>query len=216
MVFKEFDVRDWQAGAGLERRAAAEQMPYYLRRFFGESTQADVLNQLCVTTGGVVTCIDHLVLHAYGMVVIDSRSVSGHLQVEEDGRWCCLEGSRLRVIRSPVARAYEQALSLKAFLEKKVRQKGFFDRVALDVMVAVPDTKAIRWPASGAQTEVCNADALPRLVNERIDRYRRQGVDPGLLVARQRRRLAEFLVLKHRPQLARAIQEAARDDAPAG
>jgi hypothetical protein len=197
VVFKELDPLDWPSGAGPARRGAEEQVPYYLRRHFGDSTQVDVLNQLCVTTGGLVTCIDHLVLHAHGMVVIDSRSVSGHLQVEEDGRWACLEGSRMRVIRSPVTRAYQQALSLK-----------------LDVMVAVPDTRAIRWPASGAQTEVCNADALPRLVNARIDQYRAQGAGPGLLVAQQRRRLAEFLVLKHRPHLARVLQDAARDDAP--
>jgi hypothetical protein len=118
------------------------------------------------------------------------------------------------VICSPVTRACEQALSLKAFLDKMVRQKGFFDRLELDVMVAVPDTEAIRWPASGAQIEVCNADALPRLVNARIDQYRTLGAGPGLLVAQQRRRLAEFLVLKHRPPLARVPQDAARDDAP--
>lgn len=203
MIFKEPDALDWQARTDLVRRTADGQMPYYLRRFFGDSTQVDVLNQLVVTTGGVVTRIDHLLLHAHGMVVVDSHSVSGHLQVEEDGRWVCLDGSQMRVIRSPVTVAYAQALSLKAFLEKKVRQKGFFDRVELDVMVAVPDVDAIRWPPTGVVAEVCNADALPRLVNARIDQYRRLGVGPGLLVPEQRRRLAEFLVLKHRPQLAR-------------
>jgi hypothetical protein len=203
MVFKELDAVDWQDQSVVVRRTSDEQMPYYLRRFFGDSNQVDVLNQLCVSTGGVVTRIDHLLLHAHGLVVVDSRSVSGHLQVEEDGRWICLEGSQVRVIRSPVTQAYEQALSLKAFLEKKVRQKGFFERVELDVMVAVPDTDAIQWPASGAQIEVCNADALPRLVSDRIHQYRTLGVGPGLLVPEQRRRLAEFLILKHRPGLIR-------------
>lgn len=94
-----------------------------------------MLNQLCVSTRGVVTCI-------------------GHLQVEEDCRWICPDGSHVRAIRSPVTQAYEQAMSLKSFLEHKVRQKGFFDQVELDMMV----------PA-------------------------------------QRRRLAEFLTLKHRPGL---------------
>ncbi len=203
MVFKELDALDWQDQSVVVRRTSDEQMPYYLRRFFGDSKQVDVLNQLCVSTGGVVSRIDHLRLHAHGLVVVDSHSVSGHLQVEEDGRWMCLEGSRVRVIRSPVTQAYEQALSLKAFLEKKVRQKGFFDRVELDVMVAVPDTDAIQWPASGAQVEVCNADALPQRVRERIHQYRTLGLGPGLLVPEQRRRLAEFLILKHRPGLVR-------------
>jgi hypothetical protein len=208
MVFKELDALDWQDQSLVARRTSDEQMPYYLRRFFGDSTQVDVLNQLCVTTGGRVARIDHLLLHAHGLVVVDSHSVSGHLQVEEDGRWICLDGSQLRVIRSPVTRAYEQALSLKSFLEKKVRQKGFFERVELDVMVAVPDADAIRWPCSGPLIEVCNADELPRLVNDRVSGYRTLRGGPGLLVPEQRRRLAEFLILKHRPKLVPQLAQA--------
>ena len=203
MVFKELDAVDWQNQSVVARRMADEQMPYYLRRFFGDSAQVDVLNQLCVSTRGVVTRIDHLLLHAHGLVEVDSHSVSGHLQVEEDGRWICLDGSHVRAIRSPVTQAYEQAMSLKSFLEHKVRQKGFFDRVELDVMVAVPDTDAIQWPRSGAQVEVCNADELPRLVYDRVHQHRTLGLRPGLLVPAQRRRLAEFLILKHRPGLVR-------------
>ena len=209
MVFKELDAVDWQDQSAVVRRTSDEQMPYYLRRFFGDSTQVDVLNQLCVSTSGIVTRIDHLLLHTHGLVVVDSHSVLGHLQVEEDGRWICLDGSRVRVIRSPVTKAYAQALSLKAFLEKKVRQKGFFDRVELDVMVAVPDVDAIQWPRSGPQVEVCNDYELPRLVHDRVHQYRTLGVGPGLLVPAQRRRLAEFLILKHRPGLVRAAVDTA-------
>lgn len=201
MVFKELDTLDWQDQSAIVRRTADQQMPYYLRRFFAQSTQVDVLNQLCVATGGVVTRIDHLLMHAHGLVVVDSHSVSGHIQVEQDGRWTCLEGTQTRVIRSPVTQAYEQALSLKAFLDKKVRQKGFFDRVELDILVAVPDADAIQWPGSAALVEVCNSDEVPRLVTERVEQYLHMGVGAGLLVAEQRRRLAEFLVLKHRPAL---------------
>ncbi|MBP6851821.1 MAG: NERD domain-containing protein [Rhodoferax sp.] len=209
MIYKELDAIDWQDQSVIVRRTSEGQMPYYLRRFFGESADVDVLNQLCVTTGGVVTRIDHLLMHDHGLVVVDSHSVSGHLQVEDDGRWICLDGSQMRVIRSPITQAYEQALSLKSFLDKKVRQKGFFDKVELDVIVAVPDVDVIQWPGTGALVEVCNADAVPRMVNDRIDQYRRLGVGPGLLVAAQRRRLAEFLVLKHRPRLLRRPGEAA-------
>ena len=128
MVFKELDPLDWQDQSVVVRRTADDQMPYYLRRYFGNSAEVDVLNQLRVSTGGVRTQVDHLLMHSYGLVVVDSRSVSGRLQVMDDGRWICLHREPPRTIPSPVTHAYAQALSLKAFLAKKVRQKGFSTR----------------------------------------------------------------------------------------
>lgn len=199
MIYKELDPPDWDQLSTISRRTADEQMPYYLRRFFAKSDDVDVMNQLCVSTAGVVTQVDHLVLHSYGLVVIDSRSVSGRMQVRDDGRWVCLDRRQAQEIGSPIVAAYSRAGSLKAFLEKKVRQKGFFDQLELDVLVAAPDTEAIEWSAKGRLPEVCNADEVPRRVNETIAQYRSMGVGPGLLVAEQRRRLAEFLCFKHRP-----------------
>ena len=198
MVFKELDRLDWQGQSAVTRHTADEQMPYYLRRYFGDSAEVDVLNQLRVSTGGITTQVDHLLMHPYGLVVVDSSSVSGNFQVREDGRWIFLHQDKPQAIQSPVTHAYSQALSLKAFLEKKVRQKGFFDKLELDVLVAVPDIEAIEWPSSGALIEVCSADEVPRQVNRRVAQYRGTGV-PGLLIPEQRRRLAEFLCVKHKP-----------------
>ena len=199
MIFKGLDPLDWQDQSAVARRTAQEQMPYYLQRYFGDSGEVDVLNQLRVSTAGVVTQVDHLVLHPYGLVLVDSTSVSGPLQVQEDGRWMCRHHNQVGMIRSPVAQAYLQTLSLRAFLEKKVQQKGFFERVQLDVLVAVPDTEAIEWPSKGALAEVCNIDEVPKRVRERVAQYRSMGVGPGVLVPEQRRRLAQFLCLKHKP-----------------
>ncbi len=199
MIFKELDPLDWRGQSAMTRRTADEQMPYYLRRYFGNSTEVDVLNQLRVSSSGIVTQLDHLILHPYGLVVVDSTSVSGRLQVKDDGHWICLHHGPPRMIRSPITQAYIQALSLKAFLEKKARPKGFFDKVELDVLVAVPDTDAIEWPFNGALVEICNAGEVPERVNECVTQYRNMGVGPGLLIPEQRRRLAEFLCLKHKP-----------------
>ena len=199
MIFKGLDPLDWQDQSAVARRTAQEQMPYYLQRYFGDSGEVDVVNQLRVSTAGVVTQVDHLVLHPYGLVLVDSTSVSGPLQVQEDGRWMCRHHNQVGMIRSPVAQAYLQTLSLRAFLEKKVQQKGFFERMELDVLVAVPDTEAIEWSSKGALAEVCNIDEVPQRVRERVAQYRSMGVGPGVLVPEQRRRLAQFLCLKHKP-----------------
>ena len=198
MIYKELDPPDWDQLSTISQRTADEQMPYYLRRFFGQSPEVDILNQLCVSTGGVVTHVDHLVLHAYGIIVVDSRGVSGRLQVMEDGRWMRRENRQLVDMPSPIAAAQTQMQSLKAFLDKKVRQKGFFERIEFDLVVAVPDLDAIEWPPSGPLPGVCNADQVPRRVNELLASYRSDQGSPGLLVAEQRRRLAAFFCAKHR------------------
>ncbi len=198
MIYKELDPPDWDQLSTVSQRTADEQMPYYLRRFFGQSAEVDVLNQLCVSTGGIVTQVDHLLLHPYGIVVVDSRGVSGRLQVKEDGRWMRRDSRQLVDMPSPIAVAHTQTQSLKAFLVKKVRQKGFFERIEFDVLVAVPDLDAIEWPASGPLAGVCNADQVPRRVNELLTNYRSVQGRPGLLVAEQRRRLAVFFCAKHR------------------
>lgn len=199
MVFKELDPIAWQNHSVVARHSAEEQMPYYLRRHFADSPDVDVLNQLRVSTGGVVTQLDHLLLHPYGLVVVDSTTVSGRLQVRDDGSWLCLDQDPPRILRSPITQVYAQALSLKAFLEKKVRQKGFFDQLELDVLVAVPDLEAIAWPRGGTPVEMCTAHEVPLRVREQVAQYRSMGVGPGLLVPGQRQRLAEFLCFKHQP-----------------
>lgn len=131
MVYKELDAVDWNAQSPIARRSGDDQTLCCLRRFFGTNTEVDVYTPLCVRTAGVVTRVDPLAIHAYGLVVVDSRSLAGSYRVQEGGRWTSLDPFNACEIRSPVLAAYEQAFSLKGFLEKKVRQKGFFDRVEI-------------------------------------------------------------------------------------
>ena len=60
MIYQELDPPDWGQLSTLSQRTADEQMPYYLRRFFGQSAEVDVLNQLCVSTGGVLLQVEHV------------------------------------------------------------------------------------------------------------------------------------------------------------
>jgi Nuclease-related domain len=204
MIYKELDPLDWEQQTSVTQRRVDEQMPYYLRRYFGSSPEIDVINQLCVRTGGVVTRVDHLILHAFGLIVIDSRSVLGSYRVHSDGRWLPTQ-RHLRereALHCPVRATAAQAVSLRAFLLKKVRQKEFFERVNFDVLVAVPDVDAIEWGDPGPRREVCNADQVVREVHAVIARQQAAQGGAGPLVPVQRRRLAEFLCFKHLPELA--------------
>lgn len=205
MILKELDPFFGRSQDDIAGRIAQDRMAYHLRRFFGKSTEVDVLNYLRVGSGNSVAHVDHLLLHPYGLLVVERESLTGRIQVKDDGQWIRWRGNQPSEMRSPITRAYLRALSLKAFLDKNVKQKGFFDGVELDILVAVPDVGAIEWPSMGRLAEVCNADQVFERVNNRVAQCRRVAVASGVLSPSERRRLAEFLCSLHRP-LARPPQ----------
>ena len=78
----------------------------------------------------------------------------------------------MAVLGSPITRAYVQALLLKEFLDKRVRQKGFFDNLELDVLVVVSDDCEIEWPQSGRLVEVCNREEVHDRISQRLEQCR--------------------------------------------
>lgn len=199
MILKELDPFYGRSQDEIAGRIAQDRMAYHLRRFFGKSSEVDVLNYLRVGSGSVVAHVDHLLLHPYGLLVVERENLSGRVQIKDDGQWIRWRDNEPSEMRSPITRAYLRALSLKAFLDKNVKQKGFFDGVELDILVAVPDASTIQWPSMGPMVEVCNADQVHERVNQRVAQCRRMAVSAGVLNAAERRRLGEFLRSLHRP-----------------
>ena len=199
MILKELD--PFLGGPeDLDARISADRMAYYLRRYFRRSTTIDVLNGLRIRSGGSMARIDHLLLHAHGMLVIEREDVGGRVQIDDDGTWTAWADGRSLVLGSPITRAYVQALLLKAFLDKRVRQKGFFDNLELDVLVVVADDCAIDWPQTGQLVEVCNRDAVYDRVAQRFEQSRLAARGPGPLTEAERRTLGSFLCLSHWPR----------------
>jgi hypothetical protein len=199
MVLKELDLFAGRTPDEIAGRIAQDRMAYQLRRFFGKSTDVDVLNYLRVGSGNGVAHVDHLLLHPFGLIVLERENLVDRVHIQDDGQWMRVRNGESTEMRSPITRAYLRALSLKAFLDKNVRQKGFFDRVELDVLVAVPDTNAIQWPTMGPLVEVCTGDQIEERVLQRIAQCRRAATGPGILTRSERRRLGEFLCALHRP-----------------
>ncbi|MEO6625205.1 MAG: nuclease-related domain-containing protein [Burkholderiaceae bacterium] len=199
MVLKELDPFVGRTPEEVSVRIAQDRMAYHLRRIFGKSAEVDVLNYLRIGSGNTVVLVDHLLLHPFGLLVLERENITEPVRVKDDGQWLRERAGEPVEMRSPITRAYLRALSLKAFLDKNVRQKGFFDRVELDVLVAVPDASNIQWPTMGPLVEVCNADQVHERVMQRIAQCKRLANAPGVLTGAERRRLAEFLCDLHRP-----------------
>ena len=196
MILKELDpfLGDPQA---LAARISADRMAYYLRRFYRRSDVVDVINDLSVRSGNSMARVDHLLVHASGLLVVQRKDISGRVRIDDDGQWLQWRSGQGVSMGSPITRAYVHALLLKAFLDKRVRQKGFFDKLDLDVLVVVSDDCEIEWPASGQLPEVCNREQVFERVTVRVAQSRDGATLAGPLNPGERRALGRFLDLSH-------------------
>ena len=200
MILKELD--PFLGGPELlAARISADRMAYYLRRFYRRSDTIDVVNDLSVRSGHSMARADHLLLHAHGLLVVQREDLSGRVRIDDDGQWLQWRSGQAVSMGSPITRAYVQALLLKAFLDKRVRQKGFFDKLDLDVLVVVSDDCAIEWPPTGRLAEVCNREQVFERVTARVAQSRGGSTLAGPLNPSERRVLGRFLHLSHCPAL---------------
>ena len=199
MIRKELDPFEGFGKFEFSGRKAEEQMAFYLRRFFGSSADVDVLNYLRIDLNGEVAQMDHLVLHPFGLLIVESKSVSDGVQITDDGQWMRWFNRKPSGMASPITQAQLQGKLLKELLEKTVKQKGFFEQIRLDVLVAISDGGTITWPKSGALPEVCKADQVPDRINTRIEQFRKLRKEPDILTGDHRRVIADFLLKVHKP-----------------
>lgn len=197
MILKELDAFSGEDKFQVAGRKAEEQMAHYLLRFFGKSAEVDVLNYLRIDLAGEVAQMDHLVLHPFGLLIVESKSVAGSVQIKDDGQWIRWFNKQAQGMRSPVTQAQMQVMLLKELLEKTVNKKGFFDHVEMDVNVAISDSGTIQWPTSGVIPQVCKADQVPDRINQKIDGLR--GSRQLILTAQHRRIIGDFLCKVHKP-----------------
>lgn len=197
MILKELDPFTGSDKFAVAGRRAEEQMAHYLKRFFGGSSEVDVLNYLRIDLQGEVAQTDHLVLHPFGLTIVESKSVAGSVQIKDDGQWIRWFNKQPQGMRSPITQARMQGMLLRELLARTVKQKGFFDAVDFDVVVAISDSGTIQWPSSGSLPEVCKADQVPERILQKMEQRRTGG--PDCLSPEHRRAIADFLRSIHRP-----------------
>ncbi|MFN4250433.1 nuclease-related domain-containing protein [Deinococcus sp.] len=204
------------------RRAGYEaerQMAHYLKRAFAEDPDISVLNNLRVERNGEFAQVDHLILHRHGMILVESKSVTAEISVNERGEWARHWKGQARGVRSPVLQARLQGELLHALLKDHAEQllgkimlgkvqKGF-GSMHVDVIVAISDSGVIRGGAH-VPSEVLKADQVPDRIRELSRHYRKANSlfslnfkDSGYeATAAELAGIASFLRARHVPALA--------------
>jgi len=210
-------------------REAEEQMAHYLRRAFGTSKDVIVFNGLRIESDGDAAQMDHLVLHRCGAIVVETKSVTGRVKINERGEWTRFVGQTAKGMGSPIEQAIRQAEFLKSYLRPHAaeilrRMVGLqiqFTHIPIDILVAISDGGIVDAPKKRPLPEVCKSDQIPSRIKEFIARYKKANslFTPSLNPFDTRDvwhsmnddeldRFRDFLLANHRPLVQRPASTA--------
>ncbi|WP_288841902.1 nuclease-related domain-containing protein [uncultured Deefgea sp.] len=205
MIFKELDAFIAEDKFAKSGRAAEEQMAFYLKRYFGNDNDIFVLNGIRLEADGDAAQVDHLIIHSHGLTIVESKSVHGKIQIKDDGQWIRWFGAnQSKGIASPLMQARLQERFFRQVLGKAANNEALFARFPIDVLVAISDDGVILWPQSGVVANVCKADQVPDKISE-LQKTRADAKGASLSIE-NRKKIASFLVGRHKPLLKKQVE----------
>ena len=161
-------------------RAAEKQMAFYLDEFFRRVPAVKIFHNVSfLGDAGIRHQIDHLVLHPRTLCIVESKSVSTEVVVNERGEWSRRSHSRLEGMPSPVEQAERQATALRRLLNDRstelsaAAKPNKFVKTPIATFVAISDNG--RWTQEGAKPTcglpVFKADLISKMVHAEIERH---------------------------------------------
>ncbi|MFG0244847.1 MAG: nuclease-related domain-containing protein [Phycisphaerales bacterium JB052] len=211
MIVKQVEKQIHTADPRLRAGAEAErQMAFYLHREFATDPALLILNDLRLVDphqpehdGRPGVCqIDHLILHRWGAIIVESKSVTDEVSVRDDGaggdEWARRFHGREQGFPSPIQQARRQGEFLRSYLQRhrqellgKVNaglrtlaklvagsdQRGFRN-MPIQIIVAISDQGKIRrvnqWkePTKPFRTFVSKADLVPAKIRKEHKRHK--------------------------------------------
>ena len=157
--------------ADRRRRAghdAEAQLAFYLKRSFGHESKIRVLNSLRLETLDDAAQIDHLIVYPYGMIIIESKSVTSEVKINAQGEWSRSYQGRYQGMPSAKLQADRQVLFLQRYLEAHAKQllgkRSTFAEMPIDLLVAVSDDAIIHRPKNLDLSYLVKAEQVPERV----------------------------------------------------
>jgi hypothetical protein len=200
----------------LAGRRAEEQMAHYLERAYGTRDDIFVFHDLRLEKGDDAAQIDHLILNRHGIILIESKSVTGTVRVNEHGEWTRVYGSNAQGMPSPVLQGERQARFLGLYLEAHAELllgkllglvQCHFGYMPIEVLVAISDQGIIQRGRGVKLPAVFKADQITGEASAIMERWRKAGsllnlnFKTGYTLGRDEvERIAAFFPMQHRPR----------------
>lgn len=169
MILKEKDAYLNSAGSGGDQRAyyghkQEEDVAFQLRREFGEHKQIHVINDLRLEYRGERAQIDHLILHPYGFIIVESKSIVGEVTVNAAGEWSRSYQGNWMGMPSPIRQGELQLDLLKALLSDNLEH--FLGKLlGIQTQVAHREWRTL---CAISSTAILHRDKMPKDVANRV------------------------------------------------
>ncbi|WP_245872826.1 nuclease-related domain-containing protein [Deinococcus planocerae] len=170
MIVKDLEPQTYSDPLRRAGYEAERQMTHYLKRAFGDDPHVWVWHNLRIERKGEAAQLDHLVMYRHGLIVVESKSVTGQVSINGQGEWTRWWKGEGRGMPSPILQARRQLDLLTRLLSEhteKVLDRGLFgltqrrfDPMRRDVLVAISDGGRVTRKAE--VPEVVKADQVPR------------------------------------------------------
>ncbi len=182
MILKPYvdrEERDPRRAAG---HRAERQMAHYLDRHFHDRKTLHVLHDVRIEHEGEVAQMDHLVVHGFGIAIVESKSVSTSVRINAAGEWERQWDGRWRGMPDPILQGERQGLVLKRLLASRESElldkllgmiQGTCRMMALDVFAAISDEGTIGRAKVRQAPRALKADAIPKAIEDLVAAYRR-------------------------------------------
>ena len=162
--------------------------------------------------------VDHLIIHRYGIIIIESKSVSSKVKYNEHEEWNRLWNNHWDKMENPVKQAERQAKAIKEILVAKANQlrgkllglmQCGFKNMATDCLVALSDQCIdIKRPDNDPYLHnVFKADLITDKIDKLIagykerDRIFSRGEPPWSINTEEMTKVKDFLIAKHTPMV---------------
>jgi len=195
---------------------AEKKMGFYLKRAYETDEYLFVINDLRLEIGNDHAQIDHLIVHKFGFIIIESKSVSSKVSVNKYSEWKRTYNGVESGMPSPIQQAKRQVEFLKRFLKEKDSSEIFRENFAnkylapsiekfkYDILVAISDSGIIERD-SIELNEICKADVITERIDNIISIYQRQASKilsmklPNQFHKNSLEKLSNLLVSSHCP-----------------
>jgi hypothetical protein len=116
MIIKDKDLQNVKSATAIAGQKQEQDVAFFLRREFKDHPQIFVINDYKFSFNNETAQIDHLIVYPYGLLLIESKSISGEVKVNALGEWTRSSNSKWFGMPSPIKQAELQQKLLKEFL----------------------------------------------------------------------------------------------------
>ncbi|HHO55039.1 MAG TPA: NERD domain-containing protein [Trueperaceae bacterium] len=165
---------------------AQEDLAFFMKIMFAKSSTVKrlglrVFNGLRFEMDNYAIQIDHLILHKYGIIVIENRSETADIDINLIGQWTQTYKAKSLKITSPLEQGERKLEFIRSVLEhnhkvlraKNNNSQADFKDFAFDLIVAISDHGNINSSSGNLPLEICRRSKVVETILEIAEEQRK-------------------------------------------